>query len=171
MLILLSWFGTLHRSITFSQDFLLPCSYIYTLCVGVSVAFSPLLQCVGAGNVWRGQRKETEEEIWHSNLLQRCIPCVHYAIISWNINPTTPARQTILSEIINFRIRLKNLALIDVMHLAAPTGAADLRLGNGRTLAGLVAGGRRKSQGCNPEQETCLSQQSKHRPSSAHSND
>lgn len=171
MLISLSSFYMVHHSITFSQTFLLPCWCIYTLCVVVSVALSPLLQRVGAGNVWRGQREETEEEIWHSNLLQRCIPCVHYAVISWNINPTAPARQTMLSEIINFRICLKNPALMDVVRLAAPSRAAGLRRGKGWTIAGLAAGGRRKSQGCNPEQETCLSQQSKHRPSSAHSND
>lgn len=107
----------IHHSFTFSQHFL----YLYT----VSVAFCPLLQCVGAGNVWKGQHKETEEkeEIWHSNLSQCYVPSVHYAIISWNVNSTTPTRQTILSEFINFRdLFEKNLAPADVMRLAAPPG-------------------------------------------------
>lgn len=130
---------------------------------------------VGAGNVWRGQREEkTEEEIWHSNLWQPCIPRVHYAIISWNIKTTAASRQTMLSEIINFRICLKNPALMDVARLAGPARVAGF-YGEGKKRAGRQRGwqqeGEAKSQGCNPEQETCLSQQSKHRPSSAHSND
>lgn len=57
--------------------------------------------CVGGGNVWKWQRKETKdkkEEIRHSSVLQYHIPCVHYAIISWNIN-RTPTSQTICTEL------------------------------------------------------------------------
>lgn len=93
MLILLSLFYTIHHSITFSQNLLLLYWYIYTLCVVVSVAFSPLLQRVGAGNVWRGQRKETEEEIWHSNLSQRLHPlcALRYYFLEYQPNCTRQA--------------------------------------------------------------------------------
>lgn len=129
MLILPSSFYTIHHSITFSQNFPLPYSYIYTLCVVVSVAFSPLLPRVGAGNVRRGQRKETEEEIWHSNLSQRCIPscALCYYFLEYQPNYTRQADKT-----------LRKHPFQDLFEKSGPDGrsAFSLPLQGSRSTAG-----------------------------------
>lgn len=159
---------------SFPTCLLLPFSCVSTLCISVSVALSPLLRCVGAGNVWKGQHKETKERreksdtaIYRSVTSLLCImlrfpgtaaqlhppggQCSQkWSILGVSFEKSGPGRRYTFSR---------------------PTRAASLWRGKGWTKAELAAGGRRKSQGCNPEQETCLSQQSKHRPSSAHSND
>lgn len=115
----------LHFFNSFTQCFLLRFPHISALCIRVSVAFSPLLQCVGAGNVWQGQHKETEERRKKSDTaIYRSVTSLTWITLLFpgNVNPTTPTRQTILSESINFGVCLRKLAPADVMHLAAPPG-------------------------------------------------
>lgn len=172
MLISLSWFYMIH--ITFSHNFPLPYSYIYTLCFGVSVAFSPLLHCVWVQVMFeRGSTRKPKRE--GRNLTQQFIAALHplcalcYYFLEYQPNYTHQADDALGNH--QFRDLFEQSGPGRRHAFSRPTRAAGLWQKKGRTIAALAAGGRRKSQGCNPEQETCLSQQSKHRPSSAHSND
>lgn len=155
----------IHHSFTFHSI-----SYIYTQSLWHSVLSSSVWVQVmfERGSTRKPKRKKKSDTAIYPSVTSLLCIMLLFPGMSTQLHP--PDRQYSQNSSI-LRFVWKESGPGRRYAFSRPTRAASLWQGKGQTKAELAAGGRRKSQGCNPEQETCLSQQSKHRPSSAHSND
>lgn len=124
-------------------------------CVFVSLWHSLLSSSVWVQVMFeRGSTRKLKRK--GRNLTQQFIAALHpmcalcYYFLEYQPNYTHQADNSLRNH--QFQDSFEKSGPLRCYAFSHPTRAAGLWQGKGRTIAELAAGGRRKSQGCNPEQ-------------------